>query len=124
MQLCTAKPLPSILLAPYMMKSMHAWVGRMHPHQQGSAVNQLNTASLPVIIDQERQGGFDFLSADSCKNAKRAFTEGLAPEIVINIQVSTNLQCIFVRLQPCMLAFRCTCILIDTFSCALHPICA
>ncbi|KAK9804565.1 hypothetical protein WJX73_000182 [Symbiochloris irregularis] len=58
----------------------------LHPHQQGSAVNQLNTASLPVIIDQEPKGGFDFLSAPSCQKARRAFTEGLAPEIVINIQ--------------------------------------
>lgn len=52
--------------------------------RHGSAALQTHQASMPVIVDYAEDGGFDYLSTQSCK-AIRPFIYG-APEIVMHIQ--------------------------------------
>ena len=42
---------------------------------------------MPVLIEQNPTGGFDFFADPSCAAAKRAVVDGKAEEVIFHIQV-------------------------------------
>lgn len=60
-------------------------VCRMHPHHHGSSTLQTQSASVPLVIDQNSATGFDFLATPSCERFRPLF----APEneVIMHMQV-------------------------------------
>lgn len=58
----------------------------MHPHHHGSSALHTQSASVPVVIDPNPAGGFDYLATPSCQPFRRFF----APdnEVIMHMQVS------------------------------------
>lgn len=62
------------------------WVAcRQHPHHQGSTTLMMQTCSVPLVIDENPNGGFDFLATPSCANFRRFFTP--ENEVIMHMQV-------------------------------------
>ena len=61
---------------------------RMHPHHQGSTSLMMQTCSLPVVLDENPSGGFDFLDTPSCAPFRRLFTPD--NEVIMHMQVSLH----------------------------------
>ncbi len=64
---------------------------RMHPHHQGSSSLMMQTCSVPVVLDENPSGGFDYLSTPSCAPFQQFFTP--ENEIIMHMQVSRNISC-------------------------------
>ncbi len=62
---------------------------RIHPHHHGSSSLQTHTATVPVIIDVNTNGGFDPLGSASCANMRQFFPADNSNEIILHFQVST-----------------------------------
>lgn len=58
---------------------------RMHPHHHGSGSLQTQSASVPLVVDQNPATGFDFLATPSCEGFRSLF----APEneVIMHMQV-------------------------------------
>ena len=62
---------------------------RLHPHHHGSSSVQTHTATVPVLLEVNPNGGLDPLSSDSCvtANMKQFFPADHNNEIILHIQV-------------------------------------
>ena len=60
---------------------------RLHPHHHGSSSLQTHTATVPVMLDVNSNGGFDPLGSDSCANMKQFFPADNSNEIILHFQV-------------------------------------
>ena len=69
---------------------------RLHPHHHGSNSQQLGTASMPLVVEQNEGVGHDFWSDAGCAATKAAVYGG-AEEVIMHIQVS-------LRTRVCCLA--------------------
>ena len=57
----------------------------MHPHHQGSTSLMMQSCSVPVVLDENPDGGFDFLATPSCAPFRRFFTP--EHEVIMHMQV-------------------------------------
>jgi hypothetical protein len=85
---------------------------RMHPHHQGSSSLQAQSCSLPVVIDPNPAGGFDYLATPSCQPYRALF----APDNEVIMHMQARSCCFLARnLQqhacptPGPLAVHCAC---------------
>lgn len=58
---------------------------RMHPHHHGSGSLQTQTASLPVVVDTNPAGGWDYLATPSCQRLQPLFQPQF--EVIMHMQV-------------------------------------
>jgi hypothetical protein len=58
----------------------------MHPHHRGSSTLMSQTCSLPVVVDEDPTGGFNYLATPSCKPYRSFFTAD--NEVIMHMQVS------------------------------------
>lgn len=63
---------------------------RIHPHHHGASSLQTHTATVPVMIEVNPDGGFDPLGSASCADMKTFFPEDDSNEIVLHFQVSLS----------------------------------
>ena len=61
---------------------------RIHPHHHGSSSLMTHTATVPVIVDVNPEGGFDPLGSASCANMRQFFPADNSNEIILHFQVS------------------------------------
>ena len=67
-----------------------------------------HTATVPVIIDVNPDGGFDPLGSASCADMRQFFPSDDSNEIILHFQVScANSFCFTVRLQMSLSALCC-----------------
>ena len=57
----------------------------MHPHHQGSTSLMMQTCSVPVVLDENSEGGFDYLATPSCERFRSIFTPD--NEVIMHMQV-------------------------------------
>ena len=62
---------------------------RLHPHHHGSSSVQTHTATVPVLLGVNPNGGLDPLSSESCvaANMNQFFPADNSNEIILHIQV-------------------------------------
>ncbi|DBA78463.1 hypothetical protein WJX79_001206 [Trebouxia sp. C0005] len=58
----------------------------IHPHHHGSSSLQTHTATVPVIIEVNPDGGFDPLGSASCANMQQFFPADNSNEIILHFQ--------------------------------------
>ncbi len=62
---------------------------RMHPHHHGSGSLQTQSASVPLVIDQNPATGFDFLATPSCERFRPLFEP--ENEVIMHMQARSLL---------------------------------
>ncbi|KAA6422589.1 MAG: hypothetical protein FRX49_07450 [Trebouxia sp. A1-2] len=58
----------------------------IHPHHHGSSSLMTHTATVPVIVDVNPDGGFDPLGSASCANMQQFFPADDSNEIILHFQ--------------------------------------
>ena len=61
----------------------------MHPHHHGSGSLQTQTASLPLIVDPNPAGGWDYLATPSCQRFQPLFQ----PEFEVIMHMQVHISC-------------------------------
>ena len=81
----TAALVPRGLCASTMRLYHVMLLRRLHPHHHGSNSNQITTASMPLVVEQNDQGGHDYWPDAGCAATKAAVYGG-AEEVIMHIQ--------------------------------------
>ena len=61
---------------------------RMHPHHQGSTSLMMQSCSVPVVLDENPNEGFDYLATPSCERLRSIFTPD--NEVIMHMQVACS----------------------------------
>ena len=61
---------------------------RMHPHHKGSTSLMIQTCSLPVVVDENPDGGLDDLATPSCEPYREYFTPD--DEVIMHMQAGSH----------------------------------
>jgi hypothetical protein len=71
-----------------MLLNMACATSRMHPHHKGSTSIMIQTCSLPAVVDENPDGGFDYLATPSCRPYRAYFTPD--NEVIMHMQAGSH----------------------------------